>query len=487
MSTPGRRSVAAAMSSVGRNGELRLFVDGPSGLGHQASSLLVLESLIADPAHGGFGYDGQIRVIYDGGQATHAKLTQMLPRLLESKHPVRMGGASVALTSVEAASDLRTVPLGLTGGADGDRRLAELTRTETFLRLQPYRWADMWPAFSDKLQFAGGAEDVALSSLPGYGRFAERAYHVQVSTPPWLGEERPSGQRDLELARILEAAEGGRIRTWPVYGVRTTKPELRRMAAEILFTLSCAALIYQDACPGPPVVILLLDRVDQDAPERPFDRLQTLLAAGPTQCEERAGGLADYQRARFARASGAACRVRASPSLDDAGVSDDMRWVERVAGRALVVNVFPKSTAMFRRCIASASLPLIFEGCTTASLALTLGRPYLHVARIHILRGQARLPSGSLYPSAYVEHPDAERLARCCQEAANQVAKPLESWPAEDSPPERLAAFLAAVEPGSLHELASYFRATATAYGNLAHDRLRLGLAAIDRCARTPA
>jgi hypothetical protein len=466
--------------------EIRLFVTGPSGLGHQASSLMALESIVADPAWDGLGYRGLVTVVYEGGVETRRKLSQLFPPLAGARGKVRVEGATVRLVPLRRAGSLPKVSLGLTGGADFSRRFAELARTRTFLRLQPYRWADMWVSCRDDLQFEGGGTDtdIPLPSMPDLGpRFAERSFHVPVPGSPWLARQRPPSPRERAVEELLNDADDGRVRIWPIYGVRTTvHARLRQPAGDTLFTLACAALAYQDKHPGPPIVIMLLDRIDPRAPERPLIRLKALLAGGRTQSEEDGDRAANPCRVAFVRQLGCERRVQligsraaSRPPVEGA------RMRAHSAAPVQVLNIGPLSASMFRRSFATAGLPPLFEGAGTASVALSVGRPYLHVAREEFMSGEVGRMPASLYPTAYVRHPDTDRLALASQQAANVVTEPLERWPPSDNPAERLARFLAAVEPGSEHELAQYFRRVTETYQDPAHDRLRLGLAAARR------
>ena len=167
---------------------IRLFVDGPPGMGHQASSVTVLRALVASPNPPllGLGYAGTVEVYYSmrpNGENTLQKLFLLLPELKNSKSG-SLGEAKIKLIEVTKKPPSGVVTYGFAGGADDwkddpDPNFIEMLNVKYFLRLQPYKWGS--PLQIQRF----GAEPIDLTTIPFLGEksFADLAY-FQLAAPP---------------------------------------------------------------------------------------------------------------------------------------------------------------------------------------------------------------------------------------------------------------------------------------------------------------
>jgi len=356
--------------------EIRLFVEAAPNLGHQASSVRVLERLTRD-----FGYRGRITVVYGVGRTpecgdTVEKLRLLVPNFADLA-PIRMGDAEVHFLDTDSFGRPDRLLLGFTGGADAYNvvNLADSLRTRFLLRLQPYFWT--WAM--DEICRDDDPQHLILASESCFGGpFMHRSYWI----PDPCERSSPAGNSH-ELRRVFAEVEQTGALFCPIYGVRDR---------------GCGGLnAYQVL---PPFLAGIARALDGSL---------------------RYGG-ADSPVC--ARSPDRALRLPGPPHA--VIVNFDRLTPETIASleappQISFVQLGPVPPALFAQAIFRATLPPLFEGHTTAALAIRSGKPYLHVAHQHDDDSAPRYPT--------LPFPDLERPPQA--EAAQAVANLLGGGRAE--------------------------------------------------------
>lgn len=351
--------------------EIRVHVSGSPNLGHQASSLRLVERLVGE-----LRYPGRITVLYEErhdprDEHTAPKLALIAPSLAGAfERDVRCGDAVVRVLPAACVAELPPAALGLSGGSEwlDPGELARAIGVEIALLLQPFHWR--WSR--DWLAFAGGAPAIGLTDDDVLGSsFFERAYRVRADAEPV--HDLPA--EPLVRYALREARRAG-VATAIVYGVRdggvSGLDPCDTLAAYVGAVVASFALVPCRAL----VVLFERDRTV-------FDRLAACAHAGVRWA-------APATHAEFAR---------------------DLAWLASANGRLLVLYAGRVSHATFLDALVHATLPSLFEGQTTETAAISNGVPYLHLP--DVMLGE---------PPAYARLPETpERFAptiEACERAA---------------------------------------------------------------------
>ncbi len=365
------RAVDNILAMVRNQREIHFFVDGTPNCGHQAATVQLIKRLIDLT-----GYAGRIMVVYAdihkgslGGTAD--KLALLLPHL----DPRRIDTAVLAYGSCE---DIRFLDydrrdaladearLGFTAGADDMRiNFAAELKVKYFVRLQPYLWENDPSERSDqfyvtsRIETAGGAcfcpveHHLPFRSVP-YKYTRSQCDSVGEAVWNWFGGEQTFDPQLRVRTRNAQAVydahrENSRLRLWPIYGLH----HFRDCVDEVAMNLVQTAFQVQEAAPGP--VLALVFNFPADIPR--FDALIAPLA----------------------RDSGG--RLILLPG--DGDISGVLRKATAEAGDCdVIVSVLgPVPGDVYNYFYAHAGFPGIFEGANTASLTMSLGRPYVQMSR----------------------------------------------------------------------------------------------------------
>jgi hypothetical protein len=474
--------------------ELRVFVDDTGGMGHQSSTLHLIERLVFE-----FGYRGQLTVVYkEGGSGvddTLAKLRVIGPRARATAHArVRLGDATLRWIPFRDRARLSPVGLGITGGADGNGapNLATEVRAATFMRLQPY----LWPFQLDLLERLGDSSPRAMSTSDLAGtHFWRRAYHVHEARPgsqvDWESAgafSQPSRVRVEALKLITTAVQNGELLMTAMYGIRGYP---LNAAPEDVVALYLAALRHASGYFPMRAVIVNFDvplslRADLLEPILRGDEIgprvdaETALAGnrkatGAAQlvpAEQRAA--AAVERAHFMRVArmGACVRI-VGPVGDARAVRDGLKWLATRRFGVLLVQLGSVPRPFYAKTFGLSTLPAIFEGQATASIALNAARPFL----------QLRPAGVGSVPRRDAVSPDDSAAATfaCLAEAAEALVSGSRGARPFCEVLNALSGFLAAAASNVESELSRDIASVYRRYAGPDCDKLVRGLAALER------
>ncbi|MFI6599275.1 LysM peptidoglycan-binding domain-containing protein [Nonomuraea sp. NPDC050536] len=516
----------AYLNDRAKNPVIRMWVDFAPGSGHQASTIGILRQLAApvDPAKG-FGYAGTIEVYYHPGDRRDPTLPK-LHRLLPEVHGGTQGTVdSAEVKLIEWREGLQPAPvnLGFTGGADDiDERghirspnFAARVGARYFLRLQPYLWGA-----PDQIQFSDTTRPfVTLTKqrVLGYDSFRQRAYYIRtpVPEPDWRLYAGGAYSAQAAVVRALTPADA----QWgvcPVYSIRSSgNMELSKPAYERMFEVLTAVLASQRTPDGGSapnarsIVVLSCDVFGTDSDKT---GLVGLIRGGLTESEQiykglleldRGGPLGDrpltdrekaqYRnylkgqrfRAAWLESIKATDRIRLvwGDSLDV--VKRVLPWLTGGTDRVLFVHLGKIPEPLFTWSMQASKWPPVFEGQSTATVALNIGNPYFHVARpaSYGIQYPTTIIGYEAWETVHVNEPGVPvvvlpRLPRKVQDAANQLTLPVAEWSpvAAENPPAKAGALVRTynAEPadGPLHE---YFASVRAFYRIANNDKLRVG------------
>jgi hypothetical protein len=419
-----REHIVRADEALRAIGEIRVYIAGTPNLGHQASSLRIVERLVHE-----VGYRGRITLVYENGdagdEAPSAKTVLLHPHLARATmHDVPCGDAVINAIPMSRAATLAPATLGITGGCEFDASLlARALGVDTMLVLQPFHWR--WAV--DRVAFADGDEPIVLADDDALGHgFCERAYRVTPGTAAAEGT-----MRDRLLRHVLRETERSGVATGSVYGLRaagvSNLDPARALAAYVDAIVGSFSALPRRA------LVLLFDRVPP--PFDPRDR-----------------------RVRFA-----------APSTH-AELERELAWLAGEPARLLLLHVGGVADGAFIAALARSTLPPLFEGQTTATTAVSSGVPYLQLADAGLDEPPpyARLP----------ESPHAFAAAVAFSEAAAAAFQSVAAGRGDAHDRRVVAAFLAQTTfAGS--ELRRYAAALGSYYAVRGNDKLDVALMAL--------
>ncbi len=488
--------------------EIRVFVDGTVGMGHQGSSVHIMFRIIFR-----FGFKKTIRVVYKPGDAetgsTVTKLTRLIPGLTEEKiagDGITVEGASIKFTKWEDRGTLEPVQMGFTGGADGDDNFAVELKTEYFLKLQPYGWETISPQQIQK-------REAPPELIPDLNNRAFYFDNPTLSEEDWAtmeGALSGDAKKRVQMAKVLFEKRDD-IYVMPVYGIRDKNMQIDGSRPEgLLATLLFAARkLAVDSHLDKPVVLLNIGDVgaleeDKETikPGSTLDKLNKIIDGSyfDTQKTELIHKRNDYAKQsapwkRYNKSAG--YYVGGKGFVDTFNVSTEVETVvgemtsvtpatlqskiEGLAGgKVLFLQLGGLPVAAYNYFYFQAGLPGAFEGQGTVGMAMCFGKPYTHLPKSSATEG--RYPRTVISPDVVVS-----TCARDCEKSVNSILNvlPINNEDQNLTGPEvamkadeiftrrieRISLFLSTVSfaPGS--DTAKYFAAVKSYYGDEENDR----------------
>ena len=437
---PQQISLATGVAAFARRlrewPEIRLYVDGTPNFGHQGQSLIILKRIIHD-----YDYDGCVTVILETRRAsddldTSEKLALLLG-LPSVDLPQSIGRAQLRWVPAQQVTELARCPFGFSGGVSSQlgRSLNALVRSDVFLAVQPFHWRYA----HDLIAFDDASTPLPISDWDNR-RLERRATRPVIS--------------GLTLARRSGAwPSAGRPLSACVYGIRDLG--VSGLPADRLFIITvCAWLeVAQRRSCG-----VVLQNFDGGAVEGLAGAMRRL-SGGQDECVAQADDLQCIvprdirQRLRFTEGN-----VR----------DDDRRWLADAPGRLLFVQVGFAPQDQYHAAMLQADLPLVFEGQSSASAAVSLGVPYVQLP-------DAGLPVGVEYarlPTDLRQHRGAIRQA---ENLAAQLATAAAAKSPASVATDQLVAFAEECQDPS-SRLARYFGALRQFYACPGADKLDAAL-----------
>lgn len=456
-------------------GEVRIFVSAASGLGHQASSINILKRLID------FGCTETIRVIYEVSKSDPnlPKLKTLLPGFNPDNPSARyiLDNVNLVFTAFSRGQNpgLDHAGLCICGGSEDKTNYAaaDCFNVDLYFQLQPFQWTKQ----KNMLWRQGVKDPLVLSeqSILGGDGFIERAFYMpqpEVSDNKWdTLFHTGSNQNVLHIAELIDAYlsqnSEKKIDFLPVYGINDDWglgrgiPTLPGTAYGILFTITAAVAASQasrTSAHQKPTVIGVLTDVHKDSWADFRNAVAGKLVSGqPNQ----------FQTAMdWAVKNQLPTRVVVLDSTDPHAFDTAVTALQ--ADQILVVRIPGLPPDIFNLLYAEATLPFVFEGQSTANLALNLGVPYMQLARIGI----------NVYPSVFLGNgPFVTSQASYLTEVVSTTQNWLGLWPAnaDQTPAARLGTFITdATTQDSAHQI--YFRRIGDFYGAEQNDKLLMSL-----------
>jgi hypothetical protein len=521
-----RRAFGAYLNG-GENPRIRMWVDAAPGSGHQSSTIGILRQLANATGNDGFGYSGIIDVYYQRGEdrdRTLPKLHSLLPELRD-RNTGDVGLATVNL--IEWTNDVaEIVNLGFSGGAD-DEYIGNKPESPNFarrigvnwlLRLQPYLWGA-----PEQIQYLAGPPYVTLTSqrVLGYGSFNQRAYFIRtpIPEPDWeIYDEEWRNKAEIIFGLTVDPIP--RVGVVPIYSIRSSgNMELSKPAYERMFEVIASVLASQRSGARPvagakSIIVLSCDTfgsredrtglegliggaftIDEDGNKAVLDRgtvpdMRTFQDRRLTAKER-----AEYQnalkghvsRSAWLRSIDAADRVEYVWDATPDAVNDHIPWLREQADRVLFVQLGKVPMPLFQWLMQSAEWPSVFEGQSTATVALNIANPYFHVARpgSPVVQYPTTVIGYEAYTGVetqelYIPVVFIPQVPRKIQDAANWLTWPATQWSpvSADNPAERTGEFVrqynAEDNTGEYHR---YFLSIREFYRNVNNDKLRVGAA----------
>lgn len=405
--TPAQRcDVVNIIGRLNQQPALRVFLAESANFGHYACTINLMIRLTE------LGFTGNFDVVLDQrGGDSESKLRRLMPQFKAFVNALHFapqnsflfhGCRTICRQMVrdgcinDIATPIEALGIGITGGIDDDKGISAAGLGVTdFIRLQPYLWKDG----VNELILSGGSINLERKYPRSY--YTRRTFYRSDPDAADLVNVDDSVVKQVATYLCAEARVG-RINMCPVYGLHTWSDPVQVLSTYAL------ALLYAQTCDAPArlressaisaahwretrarrkrksVIVVLGDwskklrdprpmslveyRVKHGAANSMFDRPSEAFKAFLTQVDAANRVIVK-----------SACRA---PSLfDPTPTLVDITGV--VAGMAdhqvLIVELGEVEIPLFNYLYAEANLPSIFEGQSTAELALNLGKPYLHL------------------------------------------------------------------------------------------------------------
>jgi hypothetical protein len=199
--------------------------------------------------------------------------------------------------------------------------------------------------------------------------------------------------------------------------------------------------------------------------------------AGLRAADDPQGTAAAERRARFMRAHRAARHIRLlAPSCDGADVARAIAWLEGSETGIVVAHLGLVPAVFYTAAFARAGLPSVFEGQATASIAISSGRPYIHVPNAAMIL-QHRYPAAPRLPNHEAIRTYLDGVSETLVEGAMGTI-------AFDEAASRIGAFITGTRAGPNDSIAAYFGSLGRDMAEPANDKLTRGLLALQRTIR---
>jgi LysM repeat protein len=503
-------SIQEMYDYINAESQLRFYVDGSPNFGHQASTINIMKRLIDAT-----GYNKSILIVYQtatkAGDSTPNKLAVLLTGLI----PANIDTATIAygtctnikfLNLSAAPGSLALARFGFTGGADSNSTdYAAKLNVTNFLRLQPYLWskAPNQVLRPPRAPFSLDGAEAPFSTL-AYKFTPAASAAVDQGTWTWYTATQVF---DADLAIRTANAQAvytpffgnaATIDLWPVYGLH----QFGRSDDMSLNILLCA--LQLQATRHKPVVIL---HFSDPTRARIFDYLTPLavdLANGNAALPSLTAqitvdlGVGSPFRpkvnltsfiAQVAALIAPAIAARTPLTLLNSytGAYNDISAAITAAMGALsgngvvVISVGAVPQQVYNYFYSQSSLPGIFEGQNTSSLVISQGRPFLQVPK-------PTEDDAQNYPStlnAINYTPIAEQAKAAVLSLRNQTIDSYMQQSLGKNPVAygvalgAVATFIqSAVTPSNA--INTYFAGLGTYYQKDIHDKLMMGLVAVD-------
>ena len=388
LAADGAKDVSAYLATLSG---LRVFVPGTSGAGRQASSVTVLNRLIA------LGCPATVEIAYEAGAEDILKL--LLPGYQGGAAELSYRGKTLTFTAfTSGTAQLPAVPLCVTGGLDDDSALlpnpASALNADVFLQLQPYRWeaesaSELGSQALNQIWLKAGDKPVTLNTVtalggPMFDMLGFSAPAPALAEADWAGLKAaltdPAAQQALDDAEAVSTFLAGNPAATaflPCGGILGSSGPLSTAVSALTLLASVAAFQDSSAATAKPAVVALIGEPGDSF----VQEMKAALGLQDLGDEAEPGPWADTITQLGSMVAG---RVVLPPSLQSAdsppSVADQLQALQ--ASHILLVLLPSLPPPAVGQLMSQATLPFTFEGQDGANLALNLGKPFLRLPSV---------------------------------------------------------------------------------------------------------
>ena len=365
------------------NATIRVYVTATSGFGHMANTVNIMKRLIV------LGFNQNMQVIYDDAPTvptTIQKLAILIPGLNPiNPQPIVFNGINVSFitTAAFAVAPQPVVDFGITGGYDSNQvNLASITNTRVFLKLQPYQWRQENTLFLRNVTEGSTVRtNLADVDVLGGRQYAKKNYYLPIPamTAADYVEFTASAPTKVAPYQAIIAACGGddpAANMMPVYGIgdsgndHTVEALYGIKPESILFNLIASIAYTQEFSDVDKLkkgaIIVVIATVSEDPCYINLNQALTgTVGAAPLL---------------NAYATGADLATNVDViSFDDHNFDVLLQGVQENPFKILVVKMNGLPATPFNYLYNQSTLPSMFEGKGTASLALNIPIPFYYL------------------------------------------------------------------------------------------------------------
>lgn len=494
--------------------EIRFIMDHSNNYGNQASCIHIIKRIISL-------IDSEIAVnlVYTGGEKTVEKLKLFLKGFSSPSETLRIGKSTVHFLEWKEGKDElfeEECLYGFTGGFDSSRQdLTKVLNVRYFLHLSLQGWL-----VQEKIDIKDG-ETCFLSGENGIDpHLIDRAYYYEnpeITDDKWMcykehGTETEK-QRVSQTQCLLDFLKKEKWELCPSFSIRLRGGQISIEPEEILTNLIASVLHAQETKDKPlnKTVILLLEH-ERNMSKDCLNKVQEFVAGIP--CMESFFQIIERQMLH-------AIKGKSNPSGNEALLVNDLkRRVKRVQSfykklpaisayletlsdggkrvhylsgedirhnenlrkelrkfqedphaRVLLFSLYNVPPEIFHYIYSQATLPSVFEGQTTASQILNIGKPYFQLNRMALF-DEDELFKAVRYPTQFLPE-KYEKTAKECREISNHLHN---AFAEEDYKKSihKISDFTVKTKMPNSH-FNEYFEAAKGVYGDPLNDKLLLG------------
>jgi hypothetical protein len=478
-------------NSLKEETRIRFYMEIAPGTGHQSSTLLLMQLIIdvwiendSENAN-----KKTVELIYRNNDNKHI-LLRNLPKLAENNPKIK--GVNIILIE-KIIEENEKIPLrfGFTCGYDRNDNTAKDAKVKYFLKLQPLFWDDMDAIHyqeSNKQTFLNNydhkhstSENENLAGLPA--DFRSLVYLSELpKEPEW------SLQQDDVVKAIKEILDNSsqnntyhqkQIELCVAYKIGKSSMFTNKTSG-ILFNLVTSLTVarLQNSINNDVIILNFTDDMEDDEMHKAKYFFDNFALTSNGLNKEESNKLEKIEKETVEKL------IKISKLLNEITESKTKvnftynvlcsydkiaAFMEQDAFNIILINVTTRIPSnIFNYVLTRGTLPSIFEGSGTASIAVPIGNPYLKINYC---------PDSSTHYLYVKNHKIlSEEKAKYCQLVANRLLDTFSGWTNgknKETPAKAIAEFIKQCNNGFLK---SYFSETKTFYSNKENNKLTLAL-----------
>ena len=373
-----------------KGGEIRIYIPNASNFGHQSTSVHIMYRLAAMGVK-------KIRIVYDPGNDNWDKLYILILGLpYEEVDEYPLNAQTTLYFSTEGSPLSETMPLGITGGWDGNEQMFKKLglQVDDFCRLQPFLWGTVGgDVVSPQELFVGkvaqGTWEGYTVSFPETYRMLQRGYYFDQPTltkSDWVKFAEQAKEMERESLVELVAEIERLVLTHQALLVPVYFSPGRAVATfhDLFFNLFLGIRNSQKQVKDRPVIVLILSEPQlkgYEALEATFDGSEVYNLSTPKKTRINADLKKESQRYKYLDQMGYLDFLQQDVKLfkDEEDVSG-IRLSEAVKTHSLVqVSALLLPRVVFDYMYGLSNLTMIFEGAGTGNLVMNLGKPFIRI------------------------------------------------------------------------------------------------------------